>query len=41
MTQEQKDLLLKDLSALNKNHFDYRDIIGKGMAIDVTNLNIY
>ena len=26
---------------LNKNHFDYRAIIEKGLAIDATNLNIY
>ena len=26
---------------LNKNHFDYRGIIKKGLAIDATNLNIY
>ena len=26
---------------LNKNHFDYRDLIEKGLAIDCTNLNIY
>lgn len=26
---------------LNKNHFDYRDLIDKGLAIDCTNLNIY
>jgi hypothetical protein len=25
----------------NKNHFDYRGFIGKGLAIDCTNLNIY
>lgn len=25
----------------NKNHFDYRGLISKGLAIDVTNLNIY
>jgi hypothetical protein len=25
----------------NKNHFDYRDLIPKGLAIDCTNLNIY
>lgn len=24
-----------------KNHFDYRDLIPKGLAIDATNLNIY
>ena len=24
-----------------KNHFDYRDLIPKGLAIDCTNLNIY
>ena len=26
---------------LNKNHFDYRDLIKKGLAIDATGLNIY
>ena len=26
---------------LNKNHFDYRGLISKGLAIDATNLNIY
>ena len=26
---------------LNKNHFDYRGLIEKGLAIDATNLNIY
>lgn len=26
---------------LNKNHFDYRDLIPMGLAIDATNLNIY
>ena len=25
----------------NKNHFDYRGLIGKGLAIDATELNIY
>lgn len=25
----------------NKNHFDYRGLISKGLAIDATNLNIY
>lgn len=25
----------------NKNHFDYRNLIEKGLAIDATNLNIY
>lgn len=25
----------------NKNHFDYRGLIDKGLAIDCTNLNIY
>lgn len=29
------------ISWLNKNHFDYRDLIEKGLAIDCTNLNIY
>ena len=26
---------------LNKNHFDYRGLIERGLAIDCTNLNIY
>lgn len=26
---------------LNKNHFDYRGLINKGLVIDCTNLNIY
>ena len=26
---------------LNKNHFDYRGLINKGLAIDATGLNIY
>lgn len=26
---------------LNENHFDYRGLIGMGLAIDATNLNIY
>jgi hypothetical protein len=25
----------------NKNHFDYRGLIGKGLANDATNLNVY
>ena len=28
-------------SWLNKNHFDYRGLIEKGLAIDSTDLNIY
>lgn len=26
---------------LNKNHFDYIELIEKGLAIDTTGLNIY
>lgn len=26
---------------LNKNHFDYRGLIKKGLAIDATGLNVY
>lgn len=29
------------LDYLIKNHFDYRDLIEKGLAIDATGLNIY
>lgn len=31
----------KTLDWLNKNHFDYRGLIDKGLAIDATDLNIY
>lgn len=52
MTDEQKKEFLYTLSSdynitydtidwLNKNHFDYRGLIEKGLAIDCTNLNIY
>lgn len=34
-------LSLSLLEWLNKNHFDYRGLIEKGLAIDATNLNIY
>ena len=30
-----------DIDWLNKNHFDYRHLIEKGLAIDATGLNIY
>jgi hypothetical protein len=30
-----------ELEWLLKNHFDYRGLIEKGLAIDATNLNIY
>ena len=32
---------LKVINWLNKNHFDYRGLIEKGLAIDATNKNIY
>ena len=31
----------KIIDFFNKNHFDYRGLIEKGLAIDATNLNIY
>lgn len=31
----------KSFDWLNKNHFDYRNLIDKNLAIDCTNLNIY
>ena len=31
----------KQIEWLNKNHFDYRNLINKNLAIDCTNLNIY
>lgn len=32
---------IEGISWLNKNHFDYRGLIEKGLAIDATGLNIY
>ena len=32
---------LRGYDWLNKNHFDYRGLIEKGLAIDATGLNIY
>ena len=36
-----KTYSLELIEWLNKNHFDYRDLIPRGLAIDCTNLNIY
>ena len=33
--------LQKLIDWFNKNHFDFRNLIGRGLAIDCTNLNIY
>ena len=42
---EDEELNIDDLNRLydwfNKNHFDYRGLIEKGLAIDATELNIY
>jgi hypothetical protein len=35
------DTIFEVQNWLNKNHFDYRGLIAKGLAIDATNLNIY
>jgi hypothetical protein len=35
------DSILCLIDWLNKNHFDYRGLIEKGLAIDATGLNIY
>ena len=32
---------IEGINWLNKNHFDYRNLIEKGLAIDATGLNIY
>ena len=39
--KEFKTYSLELIEWLNKNHFDYRDLIPKGLAIDCTGLNIY
>ena len=36
-----KTYSLELIEWLNKNHFDYRGLIDKGLAIDATGLNIY
>ena len=35
------DSYLKAVDWLNRNHFDYRGLIEKGLAIDCTGLNVY
>ena len=35
------DAIFEVQEYLNKNHFDYRNLINKNLAIDCTNLNIY
>ena len=35
------DSILRFVDWLNKNHFDYRGLIEKGLAIDATGLNVY
>ena len=35
------DILSELINWLNKNHFDWRGLIPKGLAIDATGLNIY
>ena len=35
------DDIIRMMDCLNRNHFDYRGLIEKGLAIDATNLNIY
>ncbi len=34
-------VVIKVFDWLNKNHFDYRGLIEKGLAIDATGLNVY
>ena len=47
MTKEEKDLVLQDLCArlpfdyLNKNMFDYRGLIPKGLALSTEENNPY
>ena len=41
LTNNMQSELNKLINWLNKNHFDYRGLIEKGLAIDATNLNIY
>ena len=38
---ESRECIGKLYDWLNKNHFDHRELIEKGLAIDATGLNIY
>ena len=38
---DMEHLSIPTLDWLNKNHFDYRGLIEKGLALDATGLNIY
>lgn len=40
-TSETVETTIEGIDWLNKNHFDYRNLINKNLAIDCTNLNIY
>lgn len=39
--EEDDEFEYKVIDFYNKNHFDYRNLIDKKLAIDCTNLNIY
>jgi hypothetical protein len=39
--KEFKTYSLELIEWLNKNHFDYRGLIEKGLAVNAINLNIY
>ena len=41
LTNNMQSELNELINWLNANHFDYRGLIEKGLAIDATNLNIY
>ena len=41
LTNNMQSELNKLINWLNKNHFDYRGLIEKNLALDATNLNIY
>ena len=41
LTKNMQSELNELINWLNANHFDYRGLIEKGLAIDATNLNIY
>ena len=41
LTKNMQSELNELINWLNSNHFDYRNLINKNLAIDCTNLNIY
>ena len=41
LNQKKHEVAYNGIDWLNANHFDYRGLIEKGLALDATGLNVY